>query len=163
VKGKGFTSPKRCQGWIGIAAMVVGGIASSAAKQSDENKQNKVKYADSADLSNLNFEQQSWLSQQQHKWNLEDYQRQQNYSEDAIRGFAQYAPANAASADGSWGAPPPRTDVSAETAGLAPTQANGQPLIIDPRTGQPMLANYTPPAAAPVAPAKTAAPMGQYG
>jgi hypothetical protein len=144
MKGRGFTSPRSCGGWIGIAAMVVGGIASSYSQQSSQNKQNKVSYETQRDLSNLQFEQQTWANEQARVWNLEDYQRMQNYKEDAIAGFRDAAPANEASPTGEWGPPPARTDVSAQTANLAPRQANGQPLIYDPRTNQPVGANYAP-------------------
>lgn len=130
--------------WIGIAAMVVGGIASSAASQKAADKSDKKKYADSRDLSELEFQQKTWADQQARAWQLQDYQRTQNYKESAIGSFRDAAPANAASADGSWGAPPPMTDVSSETSKLAPTQANGQPLIYDPRTGQPIGSNFAP-------------------
>ena len=158
---KPFNGPRRQGGWIGIAAAVVGGIASSYGQQSAANKQQKVKYTDQRDLSNLQFEQQNWLAQQQHAWNLEDYQRTQNYKEDAIRGFSQYAPDNAVDPNGAWQAPPARTDVSADTANLAQTDANGNPLIYDPRTGAPVFANAQVPQQ-PVAPAKNV-PLGQFG
>lgn len=156
---KPFNGPKRQRGWIGIAAMVVGGIASSTSSQSAANKQNKVKYSDSRDLSNLQFEQQSWLSQQQEKWSREDTAKTEDFKQNTIRSFADAAPANTASADGSWGAPPPLWQ--ADTQGLAQTDANGNPLIYDPRTGAPSFANAQVPQA-PVAPAKTV-PMGQFG
>lgn len=135
MKGKGFQGPRRQGGWIGLAAMVVGGIASSYSQQSAQNRQQKQNYTDQRDLANLQFQQQNWLNQQARAWTLQDYQRAQNYKEDAIGGFRDAAPANAASPDGQWGAPPARTQV--DTSGLAPTQG-GQPLIRDPRTGQPM-------------------------
>jgi hypothetical protein len=158
MKGRGFTSRKHAGGWIGIAAMVVGGIASSAASQSSQSRQDKMKYSDSKDLSNLGFEQQSWLAQQQHKWELEDFQMQHNYNKGLIHTFDSSAPANVLTADGSWPAAAPNVDVSQQTQGLAQTDANGQPLIYDPRTGAPVFANSQ----VPVAPAKTA-PMGQFG
>lgn len=136
---KPFKGPRHQGGWIAIAAAVVGGIASSSAKQSSENRQNKQSYANNADLSTLNFEQSKWLQEESHKWNLEDYQRVQNYKEDAIRGFADYAGPNQASPTGAWQAPPARTDVSGDTAGLAPVDENGNPYILDPRTGKPRL------------------------
>src|SRR5262249_52000512 len=113
-------------------------------KQSDENKQNKQSYQNSADLSTLNFDQQKWLSEESHKWDLQDYQLQKNYTEDAIAGFRDYAGKNAASPTGEWQAPPARTDVSDQTAGLAPLDENGNPYVVDPRTGKP---RYGAPAA----------------
>lgn len=139
---KPFKGPKHQGGWIGIAAAVVGGIASSAASQKAAKNQNKMNYADSRDLSELQFQQQQWLAEQSRKWNLEDYQRQQNYKEDAIAGFRNAAPPNTASKTGQWGPPPARTAV--DTSGLAPRQSNGQPVIIDPRTGQMMNAGAAP-------------------
>lgn len=136
---KPFKGPKSCGGWIGIAAAVVGGIASSAAKQSSDNRKNKQDYQNSSDLSTLNFEQNKWLQEESHKWNLEDYQRQQNYKEDAIGGFREFAPPNAASPTGAWQAPPARTDTTADQQYLAPVDVNGNPYIIDPRTGKPQL------------------------
>jgi hypothetical protein len=131
--------------WIAIVATVVGGIAASASQQSATNKQNVVKYEDQRDLSNLALEQQNWLSQQQRKWNLEDYQRGQNYKENAIGGFRDAALPNAVKgSNGQWGTPPAPTTV--DTSGLAPTQDNGQPAIFDPRTGAP-INNKAPPLA----------------
>lgn len=120
------------------------GVVGSIADQKKEDKAAKQSYGDKSDLSTLDFEQKNWLEQQSHKWNLEDYARTQNYKEDAIAGFRDYAPANAASATGEWQAPPARTTV--DTTGLAATQANGQPLIYDPRTGEPILGNVPAPA-----------------
>lgn len=153
---KAFNGPKRQGGWIGIAAAVVGGIASSYGQQSAANKQNKVKYSDQRDLSNLQFEQQNWLAQQQEKWNREDTAQQKQFQQNTIRSFADEAPPNAVSVDGSWGAPPPLWQ--ANTQGLAQTDANGNPLIYDPRTGAPSFAN----AQVPQAPAKNV-PLGQFG
>lgn len=155
---KPFTR-NRQGGWIGIAAAVVGGIASSASSQSAQNKQNKMKYTDERDLSNLQFEQNNWLAQQQEKWSREDTAQEKQFQQGAIRSFAKDAPANAVSADGSWGPPPAQWQ--ANTTGLAQTDANGNPLIYDPRTGAPSFANAQVPQQ-PVAPAKTA-PLGQFG
>lgn len=157
---RAFKGPKSCGGWIGIAAAVVGGLASSASSQSATNKQNKVKYSDQRDLSNLQFEQQNWLSQQQEAWNREDTAQNKQFTQHAIRSFAQYAPPNAVSADGSWGQPP--AEWQANTQGLAQTDANGNPLIYDPRTGAPSFANAQVPQQPGVAPAKNV-PLGQFG
>jgi hypothetical protein len=137
VKGRGFTSPRRQGGWIMLAGAVVG-VAGSIAQQSGENKQNKVKYQDQRDLDSLQLEQSNWAKQQQRVWDLQDLQRAQNYKEDAIAGFRQYAPKNVSSNDGSWQAPPARTDTTGQQAGLAPVDANGQPYLLDPRTGKPV-------------------------
>lgn len=133
---KPFKGPKFQGGWIGIAAAVVGGIATSASNQSAAKDKNKMDYNTQRDLSELQFQQQNWLQQQSHKWAEEDAQRATNYKEDAIRGFGSSAPENALDG-GEWGAPPQRTVI--DTSGLAQTQANGQPLIYDPRTKQPIL------------------------
>lgn len=141
MKGKGFKSNRHQGGWIAIAAAVVGGIASSASQQSSQNKQNKVSYENQRDLSDLQFQQQNWLNQQQRAWNLQDYARTQNYKENAIGSFAGAAPPNALN-NGQWGPRPTPTTV--DTSGLAPTQANGQAALIDPRTGQPINGNAAP-------------------
>lgn len=141
---KSFKGPRHQGGWIGIAAAVVGGIASSYSSQSAADKKNKTDYQSQKDLSNLSFQQQDWLAQQSHKWDLEAYQMKNNYTEDAVRSFAPYSGPNQADPNGAWQAAPARTDVSGQTAGLAPMQANGQPVIIDPRTGQPVNANAPP-------------------
>jgi hypothetical protein len=138
-----FKGPKRQGGWIVLGSVVVGALG-SVSQQASQNKQNKVKYQDESDLSNLNFQQQDWLAQQQHKWDLQAYQQNENYKQGAIAGFEKYAPANVADASGKWQAPPKPVDMSGQEAGLAPVGSNGLPVIIDPRTGQPMDQNYNP-------------------
>lgn len=135
---KPFNGPRHQGGWIALAAVVVGGVLSSASEQDAADDKAKKDYKTERDLSNLSFEQKKWLSEQDHKWTLEDYQRAQNYKEEAIGGFRQYAGPNAASPTGEWQAPPARTDVSADTEGLAQVDENGQPYLIDPRTGKPV-------------------------
>ena len=134
---RAFKGPKHQGGWVVLAGAVIG-VAGSISKQKGEDKANKLKYADQRDLDTLNFEQADWLKQQERVWELQDYQTAQNYKENAIGGFRQYAPANAADPNGEWQEPPPLTDVSAQTEGLAQRDENGQPYIIDPRTGQPV-------------------------
>lgn len=136
---KPFTGGRKYQGGWVIAATVVAGIASSYSQQKAAAKKDKVSYQDQSDLSNLDFQQKNWLAQQDHAWNLEDQQFALNYKEDAIAGYRPYAGKNVASANGEWQAPPERTVRSTE--GLAPLGPNGQPLIYDPRTGQPILSN----------------------
>lgn len=139
---KPFKGPRSCGGWIGIAVAAVGAYASARSKENADENANKVKYSDARDLSNLSFQQQEWLDQESRKWALEDKQFDLNYKENAIGGFRDAAPPNAMSADGSYGPPPAPTQI--DTSGLAPTQANGQAAIIDPRTGQPVNAGAQP-------------------
>lgn len=140
MKGRGFSSKKRMGGWIGVLS-IVGGIAGSIGQQDQQNKQNKNQYQTQSDLSNLSFQQQDWLAQQNRKWQLQDYQTAQNYKQNAIAGFEKYAPANTADPNGAWQPPPKPVDMSGEMTGLAPTGPNGLPLIYDPKTGLPMDAN----------------------
>ncbi len=142
MKGHGFTSRARQGGWIGIAVAAVGAYASSRSQQNAQKDQNKVKYEDARDLSNLSFQQQQWLDEQSRAWAQQDKQFDLNYKENAIGGFRDAAPANVLTADGSWGTPPAPTQI--DTSGLAPRQDNGQALIYDPRTGQPMNSNAQP-------------------
>lgn len=142
---KPYKGPRSQGGWV-VIGMAVAGIAGSIADQKAADKQNKQGYGDKRDISNLEFEQNKWLAEQTHKFELEDYQRQQNYKEDAIRGFAGAAPPNQADPNGQWGPAPAPTDVSADTANLAQVDANGNPLIYDPRTGLPVFANAQAPA-----------------
>lgn len=128
--------------WIGIAVAAVGAYASSRSQANAAKEQGKMKYEDARDLSNIDFQQRSWIEQQARKWQLEDQQRQLNYKENTIGGFRDAAPANVLTADGSWGTPPAPTQL--DTSGLAPTQENGQAAIVDPRTGQPMNADAAP-------------------
>jgi hypothetical protein len=162
MKGKGFTSPRNQGGWLGIAAAVVGGIASSYSNQSAANTKNKQDYASQSQLSTLNFEQQNWLAQQSHKWDLQDFQLQHNYNQGLIAGFDGASGTNKATPDGSWPTIKP-VDVSAQTAGLSQTDANGNPLIYDPRTGKPMLANaQVPQQTSPIQPTPPAGTLTQF-
>lgn len=72
----------------GAAIAVVGGVmqANSAKKAS------KQAAKDSAEAQQKASQWEAWSAERQRKWNLEDYQRVQNYKEDSIRGFAQFAP-----------------------------------------------------------------------
>ena len=147
---KPFKGPRHQGGWIGIAVAAVGAFASAKSKENAEKNANKVKYSDARDLANLDFQQKAWLDEQSRKWALEDKQFDLNYKENAIGGFRNAAPPNAASADGSWGAPPAATSI--DTSGLAQRQDNGRALIYDPRTGAPMNSNAQVPQQ----------PMGQF-
>lgn len=139
---KPFKGPKHQGGWIGIAVAAVGAFASSKAQSASNKEANKMKYEDARDLSNLEFEQNKWLNEQARVWQQEDKQFGLNYKENAIGGFRDAAPPNVLTDDGSYGTPPAPTQL--DTSGLAPTQANGQPAIIDPRTGKPMNADAQP-------------------
>jgi hypothetical protein len=139
---KPFRGPRYQLGWIGIVVAAIGAYASSRSQQNAQKQQNAVKYEDARDLSNLQFEQQRWLDEQSRAWAQQDKQFDLNYKENAIGGFRDAAPANVLTADGSYGTPPAPTHL--DTSGLAPTQANGQAAIYDPRTGQPMLGNVPP-------------------
>lgn len=158
MKGRGFQLRSRQTGWIGIAAAVVGGIASSASQQSAQSKQFKLQYQDQSQLSALNFEQQAWLAQEGEKWTRQDIATAHNYNKGLIAGFDNASGTNKAMPDGSW---PTIAPATADTTGLAQTDANGNPLIYDPRTGAPMFGNAkvpplnpqiqpTPPAGAPM-------------
>lgn len=144
---KPFKGPKHQGGWIGIAVAAVGAYASSRSQSAANKESNKMKYEDSRDLSNLEFQQQKWLNEQARVWQQQDKQFDLNYKENAIGGFRDAAPGNVLTGDGSYGTPPAPTQLN--TTGLAPTQANGQPAIVDPRTGQPVNG--------------AAAPMSQFG
>jgi hypothetical protein len=139
---KPFRGPRYQGGWIGIAVAAVGAYASSRSQSSANKEANKMKYEDSRDLANLEFQQQKWLNEQARVWQQKDKQFDLNYKENAIGGFRGAAPSNVLTADGNYGTPPAPTQL--DTSGLAATQQNGQPAIIDPRTGQPMNANATP-------------------
>lgn len=74
-------------GWIAAAVAVVGGVIQS---QSDKSKQKKAIKAEAAE----NQKASQWAAyreEQQRKWELQDYQRDQNYKEDAVRSFSQFA------------------------------------------------------------------------
>lgn len=135
-RNSGFRGPRSAGGWIGIAVAAVGAYASSRSQQNAQKQQNAVKYEDARDLANLGFQQQRWLDEQSRAWAQQDKQFDLNYKENAIGGFRDAAPANTLTSDGSYGTPPAPTQF--DTSGLAPTQANGQPAIYDPRTGQPV-------------------------
>lgn len=148
---KNFKGPKSCGGWVGIIMSVVGSFAKSEAEKKKDKDGEKLLYKDKSDLGNLQFQQQSWLDQQSEKWKRQDTQTGLNYKENAIAGFADAAPANAESSDGSWGPRPTPTKI--DTTGLAQTQGNGAALIYDPRTGKPVNNNAQVPSA----------PLSQFG
>lgn len=114
-------------GWIAAAAVVVGGIIQG---QNDKSKQKKAIKAEAEE----NQKASQWAAyreEQQRKWGLEDFQRDQNYKEDAVRSFAQFA-----SPDLQKMAPPERTTV--DTSGLANFNPNDLSLNITQRNKPPV-------------------------
>lgn len=83
---KPFKGGRKYQGgWIDAA--ITAGAAILGSVKSDKDKKDAAKQ--SAELSAEGFRRQSYLDQQQRKWQLEDRQ----YKENAIRGFAGYGQA----------------------------------------------------------------------
>ena len=72
----------------GAAIALVGGIMQA----NSQKKAQKKAAQDSANAAQRQAQWDAWSQERQRKWNLEDYQRVQNYKEDSIRGFAQFAP-----------------------------------------------------------------------
>jgi len=75
-----------------VAATVVVGAYSSYQDQKAKDKASK----DDKEMTELGFQRQAWLDQQQRKWNLED----RKYKEDAIAGFRGFAPDSARTFNG---------------------------------------------------------------
>lgn len=72
----------------GAAIALVGGIMSDRSAK----KASKQKSKDDAAAAQRASQWEAYREEQQRKWNLEDYQRVQNFKEDAIGSFAQFAP-----------------------------------------------------------------------
>lgn len=107
----------------GAAISVIGGIMSS----NSQKKAQKQAAKDSAAAQQKASQWDAWSQERQRKWNLEDYQRVQNYKEDSIRGFAQFAPTQELQSM----AAPARTVV--DTSGLADFNPNDLSLNINNR------------------------------
>lgn len=75
-------------GWIAAAVAVVGGYMESQDKKKAQNKGIKAEAAENQKASQWAL----YREEQQRKWQLQDHQRDQNYKEDAVRSFAQFAP-----------------------------------------------------------------------
>lgn len=72
--------------WAVAATAVIGAYSSYEEQKAQEDAQK-----DSKEMSELGFQRQAWLDQQQRKWNLED----RKYVEDSIGGFRGFAPQSA--------------------------------------------------------------------
>lgn len=72
----------------GAAIALVGGVMQA----NSQKKAQKKAAQDQAAAAQKTAQWDAWSQERQRKWNLEDYQRVQNYKEDSIRGFAQFAP-----------------------------------------------------------------------
>ena len=99
---------------MGWGALATAAVAAYSSYSDQKDKEDSRK--DQKDLSQLGFQRQNWLDQQQRKWNLED----RKYKEDAIAGFRQFAPASASTFNGSQFQTPPPTS----TEGLAAFDPN---------------------------------------
>lgn len=75
-------------GWIAAAAVVVGGVIQSQSQKSQQKKGIQA----TAEENQKASQWAAYREEQQRKWGLEDFQRDQNYKEDAVRSFAQFAP-----------------------------------------------------------------------
>jgi hypothetical protein len=76
-------------GVVGMAAAAAYGSYEDQKAQEDARKDNK-------EMTELGFQRQAWLDQQQRKWNLED----RKYVEDATAGFRGFAPEMARNMNG---------------------------------------------------------------
>jgi len=101
-------------GVVATAAVAAYGSYEDQKDKEDARKENK-------ELSELGFNRQNWLDQQQHKWGLEKRQ----YVEDSIAGFRQYAPESATN----FGGKPFQTPERTSTAGLAAFDPNTEGAI----------------------------------
>lgn len=128
----------------GAAIALVGGIMQS----NSQKKAQKQAAKDSAAAQQKASQWEAWSQERQRKWNLEDYQRVQNYKEDSIRGFAQFAPTKELQSM----AAPERTVV--DTSGLANFDPNDMTLNIN---------NRKPPPGTPVAGGAGGAAQGGNG
>lgn len=115
-------------GWIAAAAVVVGGVISSQSQKSQQKKAIKAEAEENQKASQW----AAYREEQQRKWGLEDFQRDQNYKEDAVRSFAQFAPTE----DLRTMQGPERTTV--DTSGLANFNPNDLSLNITNRNKPPV-------------------------
>lgn len=98
-------------GVVATAAVAAYGSYEEQKAQDEARESNK-------ELSEMGFQRQAWLDQQQRKWNLEDRQ----YVEDATAGFRPFAPESA----NTFGGQPFQTPQRTSTAGLAEFDPNQQ-------------------------------------
>jgi len=89
---------------------VVATAAVAAYSSYEEQKAAEEKQKDDKEMSELGFQRQAWLDQQQRKWNLED----RKYVEDAVGGFRPFAPAMATNFNGT----PVQSPAGTSTSGL---------------------------------------------
>lgn len=75
-------------GWIAAAVAVVGGVIQSNSEKSKQKKAQKAQAEENQRASQW----AAYRDEQARKWELQDFQRDQNYKEDSIRSFAQFAP-----------------------------------------------------------------------
>lgn len=75
-------------GWIAAAAVVVGGVISSQSQKKSQKDSTRAAAEENQKASQAAL----YRDEQQRKWGLQDFQRDQNYKEDAVRSFAQFAP-----------------------------------------------------------------------
>jgi hypothetical protein len=115
-------------GWIAAAVAVVGGVIQS---QSDKSKQKKAQKA-TAEENQKASQWAAYREEQARKWELEDHQMNQNYKEDAVRSFAQFAPTDEVRNMKA----PERTTV--DTSGLANFNPNDLSLDITKRNQRPV-------------------------
>ena len=116
---------------------VIGGAISGSAQASNQKDMTQAQINAQADQSELNFERQDWLAQQQRAWQLQDRQ----YKQQAIAGFSKdWAPS---------GITPPNQN--AELAQLNQFDPNKLGSVTTPNYG----------ATGAVAPATTPSPLGQ--
>jgi len=87
-----------------------GVVATAAVAAYEEQKAAEEKQKDDKEMSELGFQRQAWLDQQQRKWNLED----RKYVEDAVGGFRPFAPAMATNFNGT----PVQSPAGTSTSGL---------------------------------------------
>ena len=97
---------------------VVATAAVAAYGSYEDQKQKEKDSKDNKEMSELGFQRQAWLDQQQRKWNLED----RKYKEEAVGGFRDMAPDSAKTFNGKPVQSPAYTDTSAGLMGFDPNK-----------------------------------------
>ena len=116
--------------WGALATAAVAAYSSyEDQKQQDKNSK------DNKEMTELGFQRQAWLDQQQRKWNLED----RRYKEEAVGGFRNFAPELAKNFNGQPVQSPAYTNTTEGLMNFDPNKPGSILAANDPAKPKPLL------------------------